>query len=361
MRVAVIYLGRRGSGGLISLAISKHLNKRVEVLAVHSDLVENLSAWQQENFKQLSIATYQNLPQAVFAWLDQRRQRRIADQIRSWQPDVLFFSMFYTLNPFLQRHLAEIPSLVAVHDPVPHPGLVDWTYAQLENWSIRQAQRCLLFSRALVPALEERGVSPDQIDVIPHGALTYPIRLSKEAEQSPTLLFFGRITAYKGLDVLLKSFGRLVNHHQLRLRIVGAGDLRPYSNLLENLPNVEIVNRWVEDDEVGQYFKPNQIVVLPYTSASQSGVIAIAASFGLPVVATHSGGLPEQIMDGITGLLVKPGSVDQLTDAIADLLNHPQKAARMGQALKKDYAENRSWDMIAAQILVACEKAMLTP
>jgi glycosyltransferase involved in cell wall biosynthesis len=360
MRVAVIYLGRRGSGNLISLMLCKHLGEQAEVLAVHSDQVENLFAWQQGSFEKLSIATYQNLPQAVLTWLDQRKPRRVAEQIRAWHPDVLIFPMFYTLNPFLQRQLADIPSLVAVHDPVPHPGLVDWAYAQLENWSIRQAQRCLLFSQALVPALQKRGVSSDLIDVIPHGALSYSTHSYDDVEQSPGLLFFGRITTYKGLEVLLKAYARLVNQHPIRLRIVGAGDLKPYSDLLENSSNIEIVNRWVVDDEVGQFFGPNQIVVLPYTSASQSGVIAVAASFGLPVVATRVGGLPEQIMDGVTGLLVQPDSVDQLAAAIEDLLEHPQKAAQLGQALKQDYADNRSWDTIAAQVLVACEKATLT-
>jgi len=360
MRIAVIYLGRRGSGGPISLALCEHLAKQAEVLAVRSNQVENPTTWQQADFEQISIATYRNLPQAIFSWLDSRQQRNISDEIRAWQPDVLLFPMFYTLNPFLQRHLLELPSLVVVHDPVPHPGLVDWVYARLENWSIRQAQGCLLFSNALVPALQARGVPPDQIDVISHGALTYPSNPSIDLDQPPTLLFFGRISAYKGLEILLKAYARLIKRHDLKLRIVGAGDLRPYQALLENLPNVEIVNRWVDENEVSRFFTPNQIVTLPYTSASQSGVIAIAASFGLPVVATRTGGLPEQIHDGVTGRLVQPGSVDQLVDTLEDLLNHPQKAAQLGQALAQDFAQNRSWNVTAAQILVACEKALST-
>lgn len=358
MRIAVIYLGRRGSGGLISLALCEHLEQQAEVLVVRSNQVENPTAWQQASFEQISVATYRNLPQAIYSWLDQRQHRNIANKIRIWQPDVLLFPMFYTLNPFLQRHLIEFPSLVVVHDPVPHPGLVDWVYARLENWSIRQAHRCLIFSNALVPALQARGVPPDQIDVIPHGALTYPSTTSIDLSQPPTLLFFGRISAYKGLDILLKAYARLIKHHHIKLRIIGAGDLRPYQGLLENLPNVEIVNRWVDENEVSRFFTPNQIVTLPYTSASQSGVIAIAASFGLPVVTTRTGGLPEQIYDGVTGRLVQPGSVDQLVDAIEDLLNHPQKAAQLGQALAQDFAQNRNWKVIAEQVLVACEKAM---
>jgi glycosyltransferase involved in cell wall biosynthesis len=360
MRIAVIYLGRRGSGGPISLALCENLAKKVDVLAVRSTQVENLPAWQQATFNQFGVATYHTLSKAVLAWFDCRQQRRISDRIRAWQPDILLFPMFYTLNPFLQKHLTEIPSLVAVHDPVPHPGLVDWVYAKLENWSIRQAQRCLLFSQVLVPALRERGVSPDRIDVIHHGALTYPSNAQSNIAQHTCLLFFGRITAYKGLDVLLKAYARLRERHQVNLRIIGSGSLRPYFPLLENLPGVEIINRWVADSEVGRFFGPNQIVVLPYTSASQSGVIAIAAGFGLPVVATSTGGLPEQITHGATGLLVPPGSVGELTDAIEDLLNHPQKAARLGQALARDFAQNRNWNAIASQVLSACQKALNT-
>ncbi|HIE57351.1 MAG TPA: glycosyltransferase [Anaerolineales bacterium] len=358
MRIAVVYLGRRGSGGLISLALCKHLAHHADVLAVYSDQVANLSAWQQASFDQMTVATYRSFPQAVRAWLDQPQQRRIADQIRAWQPDVLLFPMFYTLNPFLQRHLADIPSLVAVHDPIPHPGLVDRVYAWLENWSIQQAQRCLVFSRALMPALQARGVSLEQIDVIPHGVLAYPPGTTDDSDQSLALLFFGRITAYKGLDILIKAYARLCVRYDLRLRIVGAGDLRPYRAQLENLPNVEIVNRWVDDFEVHRFFRPNQIVVLPYTSASQSGVIAVAANFGLPVVTTRTGGLPEQIQDGVTGVLVEPGSVDHLSNAIEDLLNHPQKAVQLGQALFQDFAQNRNWGEISSQVVLACEKAL---
>ncbi|MFN2304604.1 MAG: glycosyltransferase family 4 protein [Anaerolineales bacterium] len=360
MRIAVVYLGRRGSGSLISLGLCEQLAKKAEVLIIRSTQVENLSAWKQASFKQISVKTYRSFSQAVFAWLNYRQQRWIADQIRSWQPAVLLFPMFYTLNPFLQHQLTEIPSVVAVHDPVPHPGSVDWVYAKLENWSIQQARRCLLFSRVLVPALEERGVSPDHIDVIPHGPLIYPSTAHPDFDQPTSLLFFGRITPYKGLDVLIEAYARLRERHQIKLRIVGSGDLRPYLSLLENLQGVEIVNRWVDESEVSRYFGPNQIVVLPYTSASQSGVIAIAAGYDLPVIATRTGGLPEQINDGVTGILVPPGSVDKLVGAIEDLLNNSQKAAFLGQALGKDFSQNRNWNVIATQVLSACEKALIT-
>ena len=360
MRIAVVYLGRRGSGSLISLSLCEHLAKKADVLIVRSSLVENLSAWKQAPFKQISVKTYRSFSQAVFAWLDYRQQHRIADQIRSWQPDLLLFPMFYTLNPFLQHQLTEIPSVVAVHDPIPHPGYVDWVYAKLENWSIQQARRCLLFSRVLVPALEERGVTSDRIDVIPHGPLIYPSVAQSDYSHPTSLLFFGRITPYKGLDVLIEAYSRLRERHQINLRIVGSGDLRPYLPLLENLPGVEIVNRWVDESEVSRFFGPNQIIILPYTSASQSGVIAIAAGFGLPVIATRTGGLPEQINDGVTGILVPAGSVGELVDAIEDLLKNSQKAAFLGQALAKDFSQNRNWNEIATQVLSACEKALNT-
>ena len=95
MRIAVVYLGRRGSGSLISLSLCEYLAETADVLTVRSTQVENLSAWKQAPFKQIGVKTYRSFAQAVFAWLDYRQQRRIADQIRSWQPDVLLFPMFY--------------------------------------------------------------------------------------------------------------------------------------------------------------------------------------------------------------------------------------------------------------------------
>ena len=363
MRIGIVYLGRRGSAGPISYELASHLSDKASVFTMLSEQVEGLEIWRQSELEFFCVPTYQNLVGAVRAWLDRPRLKWLAAQLRARSPDVLIYPMFYTLNPFLQRHLADIPSLVAVHDPIPPPGITDFAYKILEDRSIQQATRYLLFSRGFEADLQKRGANPEKIDLLPHGELSYYRQYPKRAvTQIPSdgtnLLFFGRITAYKGLEVLLKAYRQVSKLYKVKLQVVGAGDMRPYRHSLEGLPGVQVINRWINEDEVDSYFRSAQMVVLPYTSATQSGVLAIAASYALPVIATRVGGIPEQIREGETGLLIDPDSVDQLADAIQRLLENPDYAATLGQNLARTFAETRSWAKISEIVYFACEKAI---
>jgi len=372
MRIGIIYLGRRGGGVSCNFELATHLAKREAVLAVISKYVENLALWQNSGLELLTTTTYRSPPGAVLAWFNHLKLHRLAEQIRAWQPDVLVYPLFYTLNPFLQMHLAGIPSVVAVHDPQPHPGLRNRAYRLIENLSIRQATRCYVLSETFRIDLQRRGVRPEQIDHVPHADLSYYRRFApqtatvttQKAGGPPVLLFFGRITAYKGLEVLLQAFRQIRlgdPHHPprpARLLIVGDGDLRPYQSLLEDLPDVEIVNRWIDEAEIYTFFERARLLVVPYTSASQSGVIAIAAGFGLPVVATHTGGIPEQIQHDVTGILVSPGSVQELAEVIDGLLDDLARARALGENLRNEVAQHRNWDRTADLVGEACLKAI---
>ena len=363
MKIAFIYLGRRGGGAALSYELAVHLARRIQMLAVISTYVENDRLWQASGLELCQTETYRNLVQAVWGWISPVKMRALAVQIRAWEPDVLLFPMFYTWNPLLQRLLPEIPSIVAVHDPTPHPGLVDRVYSWLENASLRRARRCLAFSRSECPALVQRGVTADKIDIIPLGEFSSYreaaiLQLDQPRPKPPILLFFGRITAYKGLDVLLQAFQQIHQQQEARLVIAGDGDIRPYLPLLKGTPDVELINRWIADDEISALFQRASLVILPYTSASQSGVIPIAAAFRLPVIASRVGGIPEQIEDGKTGLLVEPGSVAQLATAMGRLLGNPELSYQLGHSLGEDYQKNRNWDQIAEAVRQVCEKAL---
>jgi glycosyltransferase involved in cell wall biosynthesis len=102
-------------------------------------------------------------------------------------------------------------------------------------------------------------------------------------------------------------------------------------------------------------------VVLPYTSATQSGVIPIAAAFARPVVATDVGGLPEQLADGRCGVVVPAGNAEALAAAVVGLLTDPGRAATFGAALRHEYTVNRSWERIAAVVGEVCRRAAAAP
>jgi glycosyltransferase involved in cell wall biosynthesis len=363
MRISVVALGRRGAGGPFSLELASHLAAHAQVSAVLAGQSEALAAWRSSGLDYQLVSTYQNTPQALLSYFQTGRFRAIAGLIRQQKPDVLLFPFFFTWNPFIQTQLPDLPSVITVHDPAPHPGLTSRAYQYLEDWSIRRAARFLLLSEGLRPALVRRGATEGRIDHIPHGGLSgyyqgRPGALPRIPGQPFTLLFFGRITPYKGLEVLLKAYRQLAERYRLRLLVVGAGDLSPYQAALKDLPGVEVINEWIRDEKLDHYFSQADLLVLPYTSASQSGVLATAAGYALPVLATRTGGIPEQIIEGETGLLVEPGSAEELARAIEMLSRQPELLKKLGRNLQKDYQDNRNWAKISALVYESCGKAV---
>lgn len=359
MKIAVIYLGRRGAGERIALELARHLNGAHVTFAFLSQHAENLDSWYETTVTFYKFDTYQNMVGAFFSLISPVKIQNVARQIRQIQPDVLLFPMFHPWNALIQKKFCDIPSVVYVHDPRPHPDIAGWFYEKLENRSIQSATRCVIMSEALKPALVQRGVSSKVIDVAPLGPLsdmrTMPLR--EREGNLPTLLFFGRIVGYKGLEILLDACARAEKTISCRLVIVGEGIIHPYREKLKQLSNVEMVNRWVSGEEIGDFFMQSDVVVLPYTSASQSGVIPIAAAFGLPVIATRTGGLPEQIEDGVSGWLVPAGDAAALADAISEALQNMEVSRQRGRALKVRYEKLFSWVQHTRQVEESLMKA----
>ncbi len=136
-----------------------------------------------------------------------------------------------------------------------------------------------------------------------------------------TVLFFGYVREYKGLEYLIRAMPRVVPEADVELLIVGEfyDDRARYDRLVQDLglgERVKIVAEHVPDEAVGDYFAAADLVVLPYVSATQSGITQVAYAFGLPVVSTDVGGLPEVVRDGETGYIVPSRSESALAAAI---------------------------------------------
>src|SRR5262245_41282423 len=362
MRIGVVYLGRRGPGGSLSLQLAKHLAKQVDVFCAVSEDSDLIQEWKNGDQPLIAVPTFRSKTSAIASYLHRGPARRLARAIAERMPDVVIYPMVHPWTPRLQAYLSQVPDVVVVHDPIAHPGFFHNMSGLWEQRSASNATRCVVLGRVFVDTLVKQGIPKDAIDVIPHGIFSQYVKAMDSRllpEQSPTILFFGRITQYKGLDILLQAFQRLVQGRpNVRLRIAGDGSLKTYQNLLASTPNVIVINRWVDDAEVSAYFRSASMIVLPYTSASQSGVIATAAAFGTPVIATSVGAIPEQIEDRRTGLLIAPNSVDQLYAAIATLLDDPLLARGLGRTLFERTNESANWDRVADSFLETCRKAM---
>lgn len=166
------------------------------------------------------------------------------------------------------------------------------------------------------------------------------------------LLFFGFIRPYKGLDTLLDAMA-LLKDQDVHLTIAGEfwrgreeTEARIQALGLERA--VEVVPRYLTDREAAEYFERADVVVLPYNSATGSGVVGLAYRYGKPVVVTRVGGLPDVVDEGRTGLVVPPGSPAELAAALA-------QAATMHGPLTSDaihtLVAGLGWDAYAEAIL----------
>jgi glycosyltransferase involved in cell wall biosynthesis len=139
------------------------------------------------------------------------------------------------------------------------------------------------------------------------------------------LLCFGRLLPYKGLDLLAGALRQLRPEAGLQVRVVGSGPASPMLDELRNIPGVEVENRWVAEDEIGNLLAWSDAVVLPYREASQSGVAALAVGAGRWVIATDVGGLAEQLADEPRALLCRPEAA-ALAECLEQLLAMPHEA-----------------------------------
>ena len=273
----------------------------------------------------------------------------IMRQIRDFRPDVIHFQLGHLwFNFVLSKLRRRYPIVFTIHDPKHHPG--DRGAQNTPQWvmelGFRQADRIIVHANQLKQTLiDDMEFSPDQIHVVPHIAIGERNARPQPADEE-LVMFFGRIWPYKGLEYLIRA-QPLINREvkNATFLIAGVGeDLDRYRDMMVDPQRFTVHNRWISDDERADYFQRASVIVLPYVEASQSGVVPIAYAHSKPVVATRTGGLPDIVDDGRTGLLVEPADEIGLANAVISLLNNKALARTMGEAgnlkLKQELAPN---------------------
>src|SRR5436190_12962325 len=179
------------------------------------------------------------------------------------------------------------------------------------------------------------AVTVDKVSVIPFGINnTVPKtdltsgeakRMLGIADSDKTLLFFGNIAPYKGLEYLVSAFTELLNKDRsYRLIIVGRpkGSEGYWKQIQEGIVRNDIGDRiiqrieYIPDEETELFFKAADVLILPYTRVFQSGVLFLGYSFGLPAIAADVGTLKDEIIEGQTGFVFKPQDSSDLAKTI---------------------------------------------
>jgi glycosyltransferase involved in cell wall biosynthesis len=240
-----------------------------------------------------------------------------------------------------------IPVITTVHDVDVHPG--DSDSGVLPRWAtsliVRQSEHVLVHGEHLkMLALDRYAKASNRVHVLPHPAIVRYAELARRQHLTRrvddgafTVLLFGRIFAYKGLEQLIRAEATIRERvPNLRIVIAGRGD-DPwiFRHLMGDPERYDIRNHFIEDQEVAQTFLDADLVVLPYTEASQSGVLNLAAAFGKPVIATDVGELGSTVKAHGIGLVVEPNDPQGLGDKIALLAKRPDLRAEFGENARK--------------------------
>ncbi len=271
--------------------------------------------------------------------------------IRKQQPDLVvfqywmpFFAPAYgTIAGGLRRR--GVPAVALVHNALPHERHV--LDATLSRWFLRRCRARIVLSEAVARQLATLGLPADVQLVHPVDPRYGPVRPRAEARKrlglppdAPVLLFFGFVRRYKGLDVLLEAMPAIRTAlPDVQLLVAGefyepADRYRARIRELELSSCVHLHDRYIPESEVAWYFSAADLVVQPYLSATQSGVVPMAFHFERPVVVTAVGGLPEVVPHEVAGFVVPPGDPDALAGAVVRFFRE-EWAERLTEGIRR--------------------------
>lgn len=248
-----------------------------------------------------------------------------------------------------------ITIVLTLHDVQFHPGdLFRLQSVRILIKILDRSHRIITHGKFLTHAASKSLlVSPEFSENLAIGGFTMYREhavANTSGKQKKTLLFFGRMKYYKGLSVLEKALPAITAFcPDTNIIIAGTGpDLDCRMIALGAIPNVTIINRYCSAQDVGRLFSGATLCLFPYLEASQSGALSISFAFGVPVIATNVGSLPEVIEHGVHGLMIPPDNPVALTDAICHLLRDPKKLAMMHEACLKHAETVLSWEKTIA-------------
>lgn len=317
------------------------------------------------NTDEKNIGKYKKLINYISSYM------KIVNIIKKGKYDILHAQWFifspidyYFLNIIKKKY--GIKLIITVHDILPfNQKFYDLRFHkkiyELADHIIVQAENNIKRFRELFENLSYKVI------MIPHGHfLEYADVLDKNSARKHlnidsnglVMLFFGQIKKVKGVNILLEAFVE-INKKYPNLKLILAGnpwkdDFSQYQKIIDdnNLGSVIRTDiRYIKDEEIKYYYSASDICILPYLDVYQSGVIQLAYAYRKPVVATNIGAFKETVIDGKTGFLCEPGSINSLVNAIENAIKKMENLELMGEAGYKYVDKKYSWNSIAYKII----------
>lgn len=258
----------------------------------------------------------------------------LVDLKREFRPDVvhLHFNGMTAWFHLLSAGLAECPTVVTLHTPFDALPVSKEMIGRV----LRGATELVAVSAALRRELGERDAEQASRCVVVHNGFPVPARERQELRiDPPVLLCLGRLSREKGVDRALRAMAALAPRLPAgRLIVAGDGPERVELEALARelgLSERVAFRGWIEPERVAEAIDEATIALVPSVWREPFGLVALqAAQRGRPVVASATGGLPEVVIAGETGVLVPAGDAVALAEAVAALLARPEELRRLG-------------------------------
>ncbi len=290
-----------------------------------------------------------------------------AKKVRQFKPDLVVIRFWLpfmgpalgTVAKFIRKGNSNLPVIGLTDNIIPHEGrpfdrsLTGYFLKQCNGFLVMSDQVRKDLSSFRVDAPVQKRFHPIY-DIFGEKVSKSDARVKLEiAENEKVVLFFGFIRRYKGLDLLLQA---MADERLGDVKLIVAGefyeDRKYYDDFVRShqlSDRVIMKGDYIPKEAVRYYFSAADLVVQPYRSATQSGVTQIAYHFGVPMVVTNKGGLPEMVENGVAGLVVNEDS-EAISDAMFRYFNESSVKEQLEHGVQKN-ATLFSWNQMTDGIM----------
>lgn len=295
-----IALGLKKNGHDVNLILSEYIQNKCEFISKFGEQ------------KIFFVKTHQSKLDYIKLKIKYSMSRIFKNKFKNVFFDLMISTMYHSWNTMIEKSINAKHKMLIIHDPIFHSGTPFWKQLKYSHYYKKSKEVVVLSKKFIDITSEKYKIKKENIYYLPHGTYTCYNKeenssIKYDSSKPINFLFFGFISKYKGLHVLSSAFAKLLSiHPNSKLTIAGNGDFSEYEDEYKSLNNVLLDIRYIPDEDVNRYFQTeNTVLVLPYLDATQSGCIAIARNFGVPVIYSDTGGLVEQMDNGSCGIKFK--------------------------------------------------------
>jgi glycosyltransferase involved in cell wall biosynthesis len=366
IRLLSIFLGRKGGGNHYSYEMINALsmNREIEHAFIFSNYSETKNLWETIPVEHISVDTYHNRREFIESYIRNVQFKRIQTFIKYFNPNVVYYPMSHFWKPRIDSFISsDVRVLLTIHDPILHEGEKNLLLNYFEKKANSRMDKCIVLSPIFRKIVSEKyNMKMEDVLYLPHGNYNSIVgkqgladinQISPDIQINNYYLFTGRFVKYKGLAFFLKAV-KLLNKIGRQFVVAGNGSLSKEENaLLQSVDpkTLVFINRWLTDAEINALIKNAYYLVLTHTMATQSGLIPLAYTLGVPVISSDAGGLRFQVEQDKTGYLFKAGDINDFLDTIKRIDENTQTRNKLAYKVLEYSNNDLAWEKLSGNII----------